>query len=85
MYYLIAGYNTVPKEERKSFDIEGIVIIFRNTMFGMALIIIIGYAIAKWLQNPKIENYFFWIALIIGIPYLLIKSNQKKYGLKKQI
>ena len=47
MYFLIAGYNTMSKEEKSKYDIEGIATIFRNTMFGMALIVITGYFIAK--------------------------------------
>ena len=82
MYFLIAGYKTMPKEEQEKYDIEGIATIFRNVMFGMAFIIILGFIVAKWIENPKIQNYSFWIAFIIGIPYLLIKSNSKKYKIK---
>ena len=83
LYFLIAGYNTMPKEEKEKYDIEGIVTIFRNAMFGMAFIIITGFFTAKWMENPSIEMYAFWSAMIIGIPYLLIQSNSKKYKIKK--
>lgn len=79
MYFLIAGYNTMPKEERVKINITSIATVFRNAMFGMALIMIIGYFLADCLQNPDIENFAFYGALIIGIPYLLIKSNSKKF------
>jgi hypothetical protein len=78
MYWLIAGYNTMPKEEKEKYNIEGIANLFRNVMFGMALIIISGYLIAKLTENPNIQNYAFWISMIVGIPYLLIASNSKK-------
>ena len=31
--------------------------------------------------SPKgnVQNYTFWTSMILGIPYLLIKSNSKKY------
>lgn len=83
MYFLIAGYNTMPKEEKEKLDIEGIATVFRNAMFGMALLIIIGFFVAKWLESPKIEGYTFWRSMLIGIPYLLIKSNSKKYTIKE--
>lgn len=83
MYWLIAGYNTMPKEEKEKYDIEGIATIFRNVMFGMALIIIIGYFIAEITESPNIQDYAFWTSMAIGIPYLLIKSNSKKFKLKK--
>lgn len=79
MYWLIAGYNTMPKEEKEKYNIEGIANVFRNVMFGMALIIFFGYLIAKLTENPNIQNYAFWTSMIVGIPYLLIESNSKKY------
>lgn len=79
MYFLIAGYNTMSKEERAKIDVAGVASVFRNAMFGMALIVIIGYFLADWLQNPDIENFAIYGALIIGIPYLLAKSNSKKF------
>jgi len=82
MYWLIAGYNTMPKEDKEKYNIEGIANVFRNVMFGMALIIIIGYFIAKLTENPDIQNYAFGTSMIVGIPYLLIESNSKKYRKK---
>lgn len=79
MYWLIAGYNTMPKEEKEKYNIEEIANVFRNVMFGMALIIIFGYLITKLSENPNFQNYAFWTSIIIGIPYLLIQSNSKKY------
>lgn len=82
MYFLIAGYNTMPKEKQATYDIDGIATVFRNAMFGMALIMIIGYIISKWLNNPKIEAYTLFAAIAIGLPYLLIVSNSGKYKIK---
>jgi len=85
MYFLLAGYNTMPKKEREKYDISKIATVFRNTMFGMALIILIGYFSAEWFKNPNIENIAFYGAILIGVPYLLIKINSKKYkNLKEQ-
>jgi hypothetical protein len=83
MYFLIAGYNTMPREEKEKYNIAGIATLFGNVMFGMALIIITGYLITELTENPNIQNYAFWASMIIGIPYLLIKSNSKKYKIKK--
>lgn len=83
MYGLIAGYNTMSKEEKEKYDIEGIATVFRNVMFGMALIIIVGYFIAYLSKNPNIENYAFWTSIIIGVTYLLIKSNAKHFKIRQ--
>ena len=82
MYVLIAGYNTMPKEKQEQYDIEGIATVFRNAMFGMSFIIMISYLIAIWLENPKIEIYGIFIAVCIGLPYLLVVSNSGKYKIK---
>ncbi|SZD73859.1 Domain of uncharacterised function (DUF3784) [Candidatus Ornithobacterium hominis] len=82
MYWLVAGYNTMPKEEKEKYNIKGIANLFGNVMFGMAIIIILGYLIAKLTENQSIQNYAFWTSMIIGITYLLIKSNSKKYKIE---
>jgi hypothetical protein len=79
MYFLIAGYNTTSKEEKGKYDIEGIANIFRNVMFGMAFIIILGALIGDLTKNENLVNYSFCIAMAARIPYLLLKSNSKKY------
>ncbi len=78
-YDLIAGYNTLSKEEKATYNIEKIAALFRNVMFFMAAIILIGYAVSKWLENEQIALYTICIATLLGIPYLLIKSNSKAY------
>jgi len=83
MYFLIAGYNTLPKEEKNKYDVAGIATVMWNGMLGMAIIIVIGYFLAKWLDNPQIETYAMFAALIIGMPYILIKANSKKYRIDK--
>ena len=81
MYFIIAGYNTMSKEEKDKVDIKGIATVIRNVMFGMALIMIIGYFIANKLESPIIEKATFLGAILIGIPSVAIKSNSKKFKL----
>jgi len=83
MYSLIAGYNTLSKEEKSNYDVEGIATVFRNAMFGMAFIMIMGYFIARWMEDPQIEMVSMFGAIIVGLPYLLIKTNTDKYKIKK--
>ena len=83
MYFLIAGYNTMSKKEQSKYDISSLAGVFRNAMFGMSLIMILGHLISKWLENPKIEIYVLFGSLMIGLPYLLIVSNSSKYKINK--
>lgn len=79
MHFLMAGYNTMSKEDKAKYDIEGISSVFRNVMFGMALIMILGFGFSYLTENAQIEKYAFYTALVLGIPYLLIKSNSKEF------
>ena len=79
MYNLIAGYNTMSSEKKATYNIEGIATLFRNVLFIIAGMIVIGYALSKYSENSSIQDYFFWTAMAIGIPYLLIRSNSKKF------
>ncbi|WP_424492569.1 DUF3784 domain-containing protein [Salinimicrobium sp. GXAS 041] len=78
MYFLIAGYNTMSKEKREKYDIKGIASLFWNVMLGMALAILFGLMLSQWMES-NVQTFFFFGALAIGIPYLLIKSNSSRY------
>lgn len=84
MYFLIAGYNTMPAKKKAKYDIDGIATLFRNTMFAMALIIIIGYFVAERLNKPDIKSIAFFGSLLVGLPYLLLKANSNKYKTDKK-
>lgn len=79
MYFLIAGYNTMSKTEKEKYDINSIATVFRNAMFGMAALILLGVLVARLTQISQIENIAFWVALVLGIPYLMIRSNAKRF------
>ncbi len=81
MYFLIAGYNTMGTKEKAQFHIEGIAKLFFKVCIYMAITMIIGYALALWLNVDTIEIVFFLFALVTGTPYLLIKSNSNRYKL----
>lgn len=78
-YNLIAGYNTMSKEEKAKYNIEKIATLFRNVMFFMAFLITIGYIFSNMFDSEKLGVYTIIISTLIGIPYLLIKSNSKAY------
>lgn len=59
MYFLIAGYNTMSKEKKQNYNIEGIATLFRNVMFGMALLIFIGYFVFWLVEISAIQMVTF--------------------------
>lgn len=82
MYNLLAGYNTLSREGKAKIEIRGLATLFRNTMPGMALVMILGHFATHWHKDPALGDFAFFGALLIGIPYLLLKANSKKF--KKQ-
>jgi hypothetical protein len=79
MYFLIAGYNTLPKGEKEKYDIAGIATVFRNTFFGMAFVIIVGYFLARYMNIPDLEWISLFSSTLLGLPYLLISVNSDRY------
>lgn len=77
MHFLIAGYNTLSKEEKATYDIEKITSVFRNGMFGMSAILILGQGLNFYVGLSKV--IVFSCAMIVGLPYILIRSNSKKF------
>lgn len=82
MHFLIAGYNTMPKKDKTKYDIEGIASVTRNALFGMALIMIIGYCISKYANKPQVESIMVTIGAIVFVLYAIIEANSKKYKIK---
>lgn len=79
LYILISGYNTMPKKERKKYDIEKIGTLMRNTMFAMGFAIIISDGIAIWINQPLIETISMYAVLLIGMVYLIKQTNSDKF------
>ncbi|RZJ74171.1 MAG: DUF3784 domain-containing protein [Flavobacterium sp.] len=82
MYFLIAGYNTLPAKEKAKVNIERIATLFRNVMFTMAAMITLGCALTYWTGNPDFENFMFYLAVLPGALYLVIRSNSGVYNRK---
>jgi len=73
---LIAGYNTMPKEEKKNIDIEGLSTFMRNGLITIGLSIIIGYYIFKWIGFTMIANSMILIVTLVGVTILLINAQK---------
>jgi hypothetical protein len=79
MYFLIAGYNTMPAKEKAKYDIKSIANLFRNVMFTMGGLMLVANLAAYSFDMPEIEGYVFYPTLCIGLLWLIIRSNTKKY------
>jgi len=72
---LIAGYNTMTKEQKQNVDIKGFSSFLRNVFIVMGLSVIIFCFLLSW-------NWAFGIIILGGIIYLLIGGQ--KYNLRKK-
>lgn len=72
---LIAGYNTMTKEQKQNVDIKGFSSLLRNVFIIMGLSVIIFCFLLLW-------SWAFGIIIFGGVIYLLIRGQ--KYSLKKR-
>lgn len=73
---LIAGYNTMSKEEKKNVDVDGLSRTMRNGMITMGLSIIIGYHLFAWLGLQLLANLIIMISLFVGIAILIVMAQK---------
>lgn len=73
---LIAGYNTMTKEQKANVDIKGLSSFMRNCFIVMGLIIIIGSYFFNWIGLSMISNSIVLISVLSGVIILLIKSRK---------
>jgi hypothetical protein len=84
IYFLISGYNTMSAEEKAKYDIKGIANLFWQAMLGMALIIALGTLLKFLFGEEKLEMYAIILAVVLGVPYLLVMSNSKRFKLPQE-
>jgi hypothetical protein len=78
---LLAGYNTMSKEEQKKVDINGLTSIIRGCLIVIGSIIIIGSLMSILFNINKVSIYLIPVSIVVFFPYLLIKA--KKYNHNK--
>lgn len=67
------------ESEKSKVDIEGIATLFRNVSWGIAFLILLGTIGTRIFDEPEIENIACIASIVLGIPYLIIRSNSKKF------
>ena len=79
MYFLIAGLNTMNHKQRAEYNLEKIGTLFRNVLCSMGVFIIIGSLLASRYDYSHMDWVLTLIAVLVGTPILLFKSNSDKY------
>ena len=78
LHDLIAGYNSMPHQERANFDIERFATLMRNVFLIMGLFIIVGSLINMLLKTDFISITILFISMGSGLSYLLIRGQRLK-------
>lgn len=79
---LIAGYNTMPEEQRKNVDVDGLSSMMRNHMTGMGLLLIIGTYVFSWLGWKSISGSWPVISILSVIPFMAIQAQKYDHNRK---
>ncbi|XOV93797.1 MAG: DUF3784 domain-containing protein [Bacteroidota bacterium] len=73
---LIAGFNTLPQEQKEKVDIKGLSKVHRNTMIAMGILLIISNKLVTLLElNQEIQLFSIVSILGIGSGYLVISAQ----------
>lgn len=79
---LIAGYNTMTKEQKENIDIKGLSTNMRNAFILTGLVVIIGFYSLAHFELYRTAEYVANATIIVGIVYVLATS--KKYDLRQK-
>ena len=74
--YLLAGYNTMSKEQQEKFDIDGFLKFFKNYFLQVAIYSTIIFLVLLLFINPITAIIGYTLCIILPIPYLIIVGNR---------
>jgi len=73
---LIAGYNTMSKEQKANVDIQGLSSFMRNVFIVIGLVIIAGNFLSRLFGFPMIASSLNFIIPFVGIPFAIVKAQK---------
>jgi hypothetical protein len=73
---LIAGYNTMTKEQKANVDIRGLSTFMRNVLIVIGLVIIAGNFLLRLVGFPLIASSLTFVVPFVGIAFLLVKAQK---------
>ena len=76
--YLLSGYNTMSEQERKKFDLDAYLKLFKSFFKQQALISFMVFQIFNFLCDDKVSLIIWYIYISTTPLYLVLKSNRFK-------
>ena len=74
---LLAGYNTMTKDEKNRFDLVNYLKFFRKFMLSISLFTGIIYFISILFFNEETSAIIYAICLCVPWPYFIVVSNKR--------
>ena len=78
---LLAGYNTMSKEEQESFDLKNYLVFFKKFFINLAIYSSLMYLMSYLVFEESTASIIYLISVLIPLPYMIYKGN--KFKIKK--
>ena len=78
---LLAGYNTMSKKEKESFDLNGYPIFFKKFFLNLAIYTSLIFLFFYVAFDEVIAIFTYFISILLPMPYMIYIGNKFK---KKQ-
>ena len=78
---LLAGYNTMSKKEKESFDLNGYLIFFKKFFLNLAIHTSLIFLFFYAAFDEVIATFIYFISILFPMPYMIYMGNKFK---KKQ-
>ena len=76
--YLLAGYNTMSKEEQEKFDLKNYLIFFKKFFLNLTLYSFLIFLLFYILYDGTTASIIWCISIFIPMPYMIYKGNKFK-------
>ncbi len=74
--YLLAGYNTMSKDDRDKFDIDGFLIFFKKFFIQISIYSTTIFFVLIILFDPVVSIVGFFVSIILPMPVMLYMGNK---------
>ncbi len=81
---LIAGYNTLPEEQKKNVDIESLSTLIRNGLILIGASVIGGYFLLSLMGFTHIANSIVIVGILVGVGTMAVKAQRYNVSSRKQ-
>ena len=78
---LLAGYNTMSKKEKESFNLKGYLIFFKKFFINLAIYTSLIFLFFYVAFDELTASYAYFISVLLPMPYIIYKGN--KFKIKK--